>query len=103
MRLSLVGWSKTLAREVGGDGVTCNIVLPGRILTDRIRFLDKAKAKREGRPVEDVAAESTGSIPVGRYGEPREYADAVTFIASPRASCITGSTIRIDGGLIASI
>jgi 3-oxoacyl-[acyl-carrier protein] reductase len=103
LRLTLVGWSKTLAKEVGRDGVTCNIVLPGRIATDRIRFLDEAKAKREGRSVEDVSAESTGSIPVGRYGEPREYGDMVTFLASPRASYITGSTIRIDGGLIASV
>jgi 3-oxoacyl-[acyl-carrier protein] reductase len=57
LRLSLVGWSKTLAREVGQDGITANIVLPGRIATDRIRFLDEQKAKREQRPVEEVAAE----------------------------------------------
>ncbi|HXM23318.1 MAG TPA: SDR family oxidoreductase [Terriglobales bacterium] len=103
LRLSLVGWSKTLAREVARDGITANIILPGRIATDRIRFLDEAKAKREGRSVESVAAESTASIPVGRYGNPEEYADAVAFLASNRASYITGSVIRVDGGLIASI
>jgi 3-oxoacyl-[acyl-carrier protein] reductase len=103
LRLTLVGWSKTLAREVGPDGITANIVLPGRIATGRIRFLDEAKAKREGRSVESVTQESTGSIPLGRYGRPEEYADTVAFLASNRAGYITGSTIRIDGGLIASI
>lgn len=103
LRLALVGWSKTLAREVGRDGITANIVLPGRIATGRIVFLDEQKAKREGRPVAEVTAESTGSIPVGRYGDPQEYGDTVAFLASPRASYITGSVIRIDGGLIASI
>ena len=103
LRLSLVGWSKSLAREVGKDGITANIILPGRIATDRIKFLDEAKAKREGRSVEDVAAESASSIPLGRYGKPEEYAAAVAFLASERAAYITGSVIRVDGGLIASI
>lgn len=103
LRLALVGWSKTLSREVARNGITANIILPGRIETDRIRFLDEAKAKREGRTVEAVAAESTGSIPMGRYGNPEEYADAVAFLASSRASYITGSVIRVDGGLLASI
>ncbi|CAN7745190.1 SDR family oxidoreductase [Ensifer adhaerens] len=103
LRLALVGWSKTLAREVGRDGITANIVLPGRIATGRIVFLDEQKAKRENRPVADVTAESTGSIPVGRYGDPKEYGDTVSFLASPRASYITGSVIRVDGGLINSI
>ena len=78
-------------------------MVPGRIATDRIRFLDEAKAKREGRPVEVVSAESTSSIPVGRYGNPEEYADTVAFLASARASYITGSVVRIDGGLIAGV
>jgi len=103
LRLSLVGWSKTLAREVGADGITANIVLPGRIATQRITFLDEQKAKRENREVAEVARESVQSIPLGRYGEPREYGDVVSFLASDRASYVTGSVIRIDGGLIQSI
>lgn len=103
LRLSLVGWSKTLAREVGPDGVNCNIVLPGRIATGRIQFLDEKKAEREQCSLEDVQAESTGGIPLKRYGEPEEYGSVVTFLASEKASYVTGSVIRIDGGLIASI
>lgn len=103
LRLSLVGWSKTLAREVGRDGITANIVLPGRIATGRITFLDEQKAKREARPLDDVVAESTATIPLGRYGRPSEYGDVVAFLASTRASYVTGSIIRVDGGMIASI
>lgn len=103
LRLSLVGWSKTLAREVGRDGITANIILPGRIATPRITFLDEQKAKREGRDVAEVAAESVSSIPVGRYGRPEEYGSTVAFLASEQASYVTGSVVRVDGGLIASI
>lgn len=103
LRSSLHGWSKTLAGEVGRDGITVNIVLPGRIATPRITSLDEAKAEREGRAVDDVVAESTSSIPLGRYGDPREYGDTVAFLASAQASYITGSVIRVDGGLIPSI
>jgi 3-oxoacyl-[acyl-carrier protein] reductase len=103
LRLSLVGWSKTLAREVAKDGITANVVAPGRIATSRVKFLDEAKAKREGRSVEEVLAESTGAIPVGRYGKPEEYGAVVAFLSSERAAYITGSVIRVDGGLIASI
>lgn len=103
LRSALVGWSKTLAREIAPFGITSNIVLPGRIATDRIHFLDQAKAKRENIPVEAVIAASTSSIPAARYGKPEEYGDVVTFLASARASYVTGSVIRVDGGLIASI
>ena len=103
LRMSLVGWSKTLAREVGKDGITSNIVLPGRIATDRIGFLDSKRAEREGRTVESINEESCASIPLGRLGDPKEYGDVVAFLASERASYITGSTIRVDGGMIPSI
>lgn len=103
LRSALVGWSKTLAGEVGKDGVTSNIVLPGRIGTARINFLDEKKAEREGRSVEEVRRESIGNIPVGRYGEPSEYGGVVTFLVSQQASYLTGSVFRIDGGYISSI
>jgi 3-oxoacyl-[acyl-carrier protein] reductase len=103
LRMSLVGWSKTLAREVAKDGITANIIVPGRIATGRVAMLDEARAKREGRSVEEVAAESAATIPVGRYGKPEEYADVVVFLASTHAAYITGSVIRVDGGMTTSI
>ncbi len=103
LRLSLVGWSKTLSREVAPQGITVNVVLPGRIATDRIRFLDESKAKRENRTLEDVEKESLASIPVGRLGDPQEYASVVAFLASTGAAYVTGSVVRVDGGAIPSI
>jgi 3-oxoacyl-[acyl-carrier protein] reductase len=98
LRLSLVGWSKTLAREVAADGVTVNVVIPGRIATGRVRALDEARAQREGTSFDDAVAASIAAIPAGRYGEPDEYAAAVAFLASEPASYITGTMLRIDGG-----
>jgi 3-oxoacyl-[acyl-carrier protein] reductase len=103
LRSTLLGWSKTLAGEVAKDGITSNVVLPGRIATTRIRALDEARAAREGVPVSEVSTKSRGAIPVGRYGCPDEYGDVVAFLASTRASYVTGSVIRIDGGYISSI
>lgn len=103
LRSTLVGWSKTLAAEVGADGITANIVVPGRISTKRIAFLDAKKAEREHRSLDSVVAESTATIPLGRYGDPQEYADVVAFLAGGPASYVTGSVIRVDGGYIPSI
>lgn len=103
LRLSLVGWSKSLAREEAPFGITANVIVPGRIETGRVRSLDAAKAKREGRTVEAVVAESLASIPVRRYGRPEEYAAAAAFLASEAASYITGTMLRVDGGLVPSV
>lgn len=103
IRAAVVGWSKTLANEVAGDGITVNVVLPGRIHTQRVDELDAAAAKRTQSDVADVAAKSRATIPAGRYGKPEEFADVVTFLASARAGYVTGSRIRIDGGSIKSI
>lgn len=102
LRASLVNWSKTLAREVAPFGITANIVAPGRIATKRTQALDEARAQREGRSIDDVVAENQRVIPVGRYGRTEEYGDVVAFLASERAAYITGSVIRVDGGMIAS-
>ncbi|MFI7665697.1 SDR family oxidoreductase [Nocardia sp. NPDC049526] len=103
LRAALLGWSKTLAREVAADGVTCNVVVPGRIGTQRVERLDQIKAEAQGRTVEQIAADSVATIPIGRYGEPHEYASTVAFLASNAASYITGSVVRVDGGLIPSL
>jgi 3-oxoacyl-[acyl-carrier protein] reductase len=103
LRQSLVGWSKTLATELAPHGVTCNVVVPGRIDTGRVAFLDRAKAERTGSTPEEVSARSRAEIPVGRYGRTEEFANVVTFLASEAASYVTGASVRVDGGLIPSV
>lgn len=103
LRQTLVGWSKTLAGEVAADNVTVNVVVQGRIHTDRVDELDAAAATRLGKSVDEVRAQSLATIPAGRYGKPEELADFVTFLVSDRAAYTTGSLIRIDGGMIRSI
>lgn len=103
IRSALIGWSKTLAAEVASDGVTVNVVLPGRIHTQRVDELDAAAASRSAKSVEEVAAESAAGIPAGRYGRPEEFAAVAIFLASEPASYVTGSKIRVDGGAIRSI
>lgn len=103
LRMAVVGWAKTLAGEVAPDGVTVNCLAPGRIATDRVAELDQGRAQREGVSVAEVERQSRSAIPAGRYGEPTEFASIATFLASPRASYLTGGIIRVDGGMIRSV
>lgn len=103
LRAALLAWSKTLAAEVATDGITVNVIMPGRIATDRLRQLDEARAQRENISYDSVVQMSLKQIPMGRYGDPQEYGDAAAFLASQNASFITGSVIRVDGGQIQAI
>ncbi len=103
LRSALLGWSKTLASEVAADGVTVNMVLPGRIATSRVEALDKANAERSGRSIAEVETAALATIPAARYGTPDEFAAAAVFLASPQASYVTGTTIRVDGGALRNV
>lgn len=103
LRSALVGWSKTLSNEVAGFGITSNMLLPGRIATDRIAELDNARAERSGKPIEEIRAESVASIPAGRLGTVEEFGAAGAFLCSNQAAYISGSLIRVDGGAVKSV
>jgi 3-oxoacyl-[acyl-carrier protein] reductase len=103
LRGALVGWSKTLATEVAGSGITSNMLLPGRIHTDRIEELDGAAAKRTGKSVEEIRSASIKAIPAGRMGTVEEFGAAGAFLCSVPASYITGSMLRVDGGAARSL
>lgn len=100
IRSAVSGWSKTLAGEVACHGITVNMILPGRIDTDRVRELDAGKAEKTSKTVEAVQEASRAEIPAGRYGKPEEFAAVAVFLSSAQASYVTGSAIRVDGGLI---
>ncbi|HEY9330582.1 MAG TPA: SDR family oxidoreductase [Streptomyces sp.] len=102
-RAALAAYLKTLAGEVARDGVTVNLLLPGRIATERVAHLDATRAEREQRPVADVAADSRAAIPAGRYGRPEEFAAAAAFLCGVPASYVTGVALRCDGGLVRSL
>lgn len=103
LRSTLAGFMKSLAGEVAADGVTVNMILPGRIATGRTQSIDAAQAQKAGKDLTEIAKASAASIPAGRYGTPEEFAAVVAFLASAPASYVTGSMVRVDGGAIRSI
>lgn len=102
LRAGLSALTKTMANEFARDGVLVNAVLPGHVLTNRQIELNELRAKQEGISPGEYAGRVQAAIPLGRYGEPREIGEVVAFLASERASYVTGATIQVDGGLIQS-
>jgi 3-oxoacyl-[acyl-carrier protein] reductase len=102
-RTAVIGLSKTMATEYAPKNIRINNVCPGSTLTGRITSLAKVRAEKAGRSVDDIMAEDAAAIPMGRLGEPQEFANVVVFIASPAASYVTGTTLQVDGGNVKSL
>src|SRR2546427_8260595 len=102
-RMGVVAFAKSLADEVGRDGILVNNVCPGSLLSERMLSNVTARAKELGIPVDEALAQRAAETAVGRIGEPKELAYLVAFLASGKASYITGTTILVDGGLVRSV
>lgn len=102
-RMGVVAFAKSLADEVGRDGILVNNVCPGSLLTERMLSNVTARAKETGVSVEVALAQRAAETAVGRVGRPEEMAYLVAFLASSRSSYITGTTMLVDGGLVRSV
>ncbi|WP_251358251.1 SDR family oxidoreductase [Kangiella sp. TOML190] len=98
VRGAVANWAKTLANELGQFNITVNNVLPGATNTVRLESIIENKAKKQGVSIEKMEQEEKSIIPMKRFGEPEEFANAVGFLCSPAASYITGVNLPVDGG-----
>jgi 3-oxoacyl-[acyl-carrier protein] reductase len=102
-RMGVVAFAKSLADEVGRDGILVNNVCPGSILTERMLSNVTSRAKELGIPVETALEQRASETAIGRIGDPKELAYLVAFLASGKSSYITGATMLVDGGLVRSV
>ncbi len=103
VRAAVTGFAKTLANEVAPFGVTVNNVLPGYTRTERLEELAARISESKGVTVEGAFTAWASSTPMGRIGEPREFAAVVAFLCSERASYVTGVSVQVDGGAVKSL
>lgn len=103
LRAAVSSLSKTLSIELASKKIRVNQLIPGRIVTDRLRELDEATSKRLGITVEEQQKKMEASIPMGRYGDAQEFANAAAFLLSDAASYVTGATLQVDGGMIKGV
>ncbi len=102
-RMGVIAFAKSLADEVGRDGILVNNVCPGSLLSERMLANVTARAKELGITLEAALAQRAEETSIGRIGDPKELANLVAFLASAKASYITGTTVRVDGGLVRSV
>ncbi|MYB65172.1 SDR family oxidoreductase [Candidatus Poribacteria bacterium] len=102
-RTGVIGFAKTLATELAPDKILVNNVCPGIIFTDRIKQLATVRAEESGITYDQALENMTANIPLGRIGDPEEFANLVVFLASEKSSYITGTTIQVDGGMVRSL
>lgn len=103
VRAAVANWAKTLANELGPDGITVNNILPGATNTDRLQEIIEQKASKSGRSKLEVMADMQQSIPLRRFAEPEEVGAAIAFLASPAAAYITGVALAVDGGRLRNL
>ncbi len=103
LRAAVTGWARTLANEVASHGITVNNLMPGYTRTQRVEELAQAMARRESITAEQAYGRWEREIPMGRLGDVREFAALAAFLASERASYITGTSIPVDGGWIRTL
>ena len=98
IRGAVASWAKTLANELGQYGITVNNVLPGSTLTGRLEAIFEMRSNKSGRSLEEVREESKKEIPLNRFAQPEEVANAVAFLSSPAAAYISGINLPVAGG-----
>ncbi len=103
IRLAVVGLAKSLAKDLAPYNITVNMTGPGFIATDRLKELFEANAKKQGTTAEAIEASIVKNVPMGRLGNPKEMGELVAFLASERASYMTGNLVQLDGGMYRSI